>query len=309
MQKIKLGLLDFGLRDERMNSLGIVEDLVEYARHADRLGFSRFWIAEHHNPGRRMAWTNPQSLVPILAGMTDRIRVGVAGVLLGIHSAYHVATHFKMMANLFPGRIDLGLANGVVNEKVAQAAISRSNKESRALFEEKSRELVHLLRDEEALYEGGMGIVIPPYRGELPEIWSLGVSYGSLDRALDLQANFARSIFHNGSDSSYEKERLHQFKEAFYARHGRYPSITLAMAGCCHHSARRAKRILTSLNRKTTVGKGEVFGTPDKFYDEVMALTEKYGISEVIFMSAAMNSKDRQVGIELISEAFKLNQN
>lgn len=309
MEKIKLGLLDFGLRDDRMNSLSIVEDLVEYARHADQLGFSRFWIAEHHTPGRRMAWSNPQALVPILAGMTERIKVGVAGVLLGIHSAYHVATQFKLLANLFPKRIDLGLANGMVSEKIAQTAINRSNKESRSLFEEKSRELIHLLRDEEELYEGGKGIVIPPYKGEIPEIWSLGVSYGSLDRALELQANFARSIFHHGADSSYERERLQQFKEEFYARHRKYPRITLAMAGCCHHNSRKAKSILSSLNRKTKVGKGDIFGTPDKFYDEVMTLTEKYGIGEVIFMSAAMNAKDRLVGIELISEAFKLNQN
>ncbi|MDJ1485594.1 LLM class flavin-dependent oxidoreductase [Cytophagaceae bacterium YF14B1] len=309
MAKINLGLLDFGLRDERMNSMRIVEDLVEYARHADQLGFSRFWIAEHHSTGRRMAWSNPQPLVPILAGMTDRIRIGVAGVLLGIHNTYHVASHFKLLANLFPKRIDLGLANGVVSEKVAQMAVQRSNKESRALFEQNSRQLVHILRNEEELYENGKGIVIPPYKGEIPEIWSLGVSYDSLNRALELESNFARSIFHHGSDNSYEQERLARFKEEFYAIHKRKPRITLALAGCCHSSNLKAKRILMSLNQDTQVAKGEVFGTPDKFYDQIMEVTEKYGIDEVIFMSAALNVKDRMLGIELISDVFRLNSN
>lgn len=309
MKKIQLGLLDFGLRDKAMNSLHIVEDLIEYARHADALGYSRFWVAEHHTADTRLAWSNPQTLVPILAGMTERIKIGVAGILLGIHSSYHVASQFKLLANLFPKRIDLGLANGVVSEKVAQALTHKSNKESQALFEKNCTDLAHMLYDEDELYEDGEGIVIPPYKGEIPELWSLGVSYKSLERAMNLKANFARSIFHHGADSTHEQDRLQQFKVEFFQRHNRYPKITLALAGCCNKSSVKAAKIVEDLNRKTSVGKGEVFGSPEKFHDEIMILTEEYGIDEVIFMSAATNSKDRMEEIELISNAFNLSSN
>lgn len=309
MENIRVGLLDFGLRDNKMNSLRVVEDLIEYTNHADQLGFSRLWVAEHHVASTRAAWSNPESLLPILAGMTNRIKIGVAGILLSIHNPYHVALNFKLLANLFPGRIDLGLANGVVGEKVAQAAIKDTNQVLRGIFDEKLEELVHYLYDEDEVFNEGKGIVIPPYKGEVPEVWTLGVSYGSLDRALRLRTSFARSIFHSGSDVSYEKERLAQFREEYFLKHGKKPNLTLAFAGCCHKTSQKAKRILNLLNTKTAVGKGDIFGSPAKFYDQVMLLKEQYGIDEIIFMSAAMQSQDRMTGIELISDIFKLNQN
>ena len=115
MKPIRVGLLDFGLRHGKLNSLSVVEDLIDYAGRADQLGFSRFWIAEHHVPQTRAAWSNPQALVPLLAGMTQRIHVGVAGILLSLHTPYHVASSFKLLAHLFPGRNDLGVSNGVVS--------------------------------------------------------------------------------------------------------------------------------------------------------------------------------------------------
>ncbi|GAB4022761.1 LLM class flavin-dependent oxidoreductase [Spirosoma koreense] len=309
MKKLKIGLIDFGLRHGRLNSLRVIEDLIEYTQHADRLGFSRFWLAEHHVPRTRAPWSDPQPLVPILAGMTNRIKIGVAGVLISIHTPYHVATTFKLLANLFPGRIDLGLANGIVGETVAQYSIGQSNQVLRSLFETKMRELVHYLQHEDDLYQNGKGVVIPPFKGKIPDLWTLGVSYHTLDRALQLRTNFARSIFHQGSDSTYETEKLQAFREDYYQQHGKYPQITLAVAGCCHQTSQRAKRILTQLNDRKEVGKGDLFGSPAKFHDEVMALQERYQIDEVIFMSAAMQPKDRMVGIELISDVFNLSVN
>ena len=309
MKPIRVGLLDFGLRHGKLNSLSVVEDLIDYAGRADQLGFSRFWIAEHHVPQTRAAWSNPQALVPLLAGMTQRIHVGVAGILLSLHTPYHVASSFKLLANLFPGRIDLGVANGVVSETVAQYAIQQSNQALRGLFDDKLAELVHYLHDEDELYQNGKGVVIPPYKGEIPAVWTLGVSYGGLNRALTLRTNFARSIFHHGSDVSYEKEKLAAFREEYYQWHHVWPQITLAVAGCCHQTSQKAKRILNILNKETSVGRGDIFGSPNKFHDEVMLLRERYGIDEVIFMSAALQPKDRIVGLELISDIFKLNAN
>ncbi|AZQ63746.1 LLM class flavin-dependent oxidoreductase [Flammeovirga pectinis] len=87
-QKIKIGLLDFGIRKTDYSSMGKILDVMEYAEHADRLGFSRIWLTEHHNYSSSDAWSSPQMLLPLILNNTDQINVGVAGVLLNYYSSY-----------------------------------------------------------------------------------------------------------------------------------------------------------------------------------------------------------------------------
>ena len=76
MNNINFSILDFGLRDSTMGALRIQLDLFKYAQHADALGFKRFWLAEHYYTNRRLAWTNPEPLITLIAAHTDRIKVG-----------------------------------------------------------------------------------------------------------------------------------------------------------------------------------------------------------------------------------------
>src|SRR3974377_2236653 len=83
------------------NSIGL-------AKHADRLGYSRYWLAEHHNLSS-VASPSPDLMIGQIAAVTEDIRVGSGGVMLPNHAPLVVAERFKMLAALFPGRIDLGL--------------------------------------------------------------------------------------------------------------------------------------------------------------------------------------------------------
>jgi len=87
---------------------------VTAAEQAERLGYSRFWVAEHHGMGDHLAGTTPEVLLGRLAGATDSIRLGTGAVLLNHYSPYKVAEAFGTLDGLAPGRIDAGLgrANG-----------------------------------------------------------------------------------------------------------------------------------------------------------------------------------------------------
>ncbi|MDB2238034.1 alkane 1-monooxygenase [Halorubrum ezzemoulense] len=87
---------------------------VDAARHAERLGYERFWVAEHHGMGDRLAGTTPEVLLGRVAGATDSIRIGSGAVLLNHYSPFKVAESFGVLDGLAPGRVDLGMgrANG-----------------------------------------------------------------------------------------------------------------------------------------------------------------------------------------------------
>ncbi len=301
MKKIKIGLLDFGIRENKMNSLLRVQDLIEYAIHAEALDYSRIWLAEHHIGDPTLTWNCPDSLVPIVAGMTEKIRIGVAGILIGIHDPYHVACSFKLYNNLYGDRIDLGMANGGVSQAVANNTIKADKKEVHLSFERKYKEVVHLLQEEDTLFENDQ-IVIPPFKGVVPQIWSLGVGYGnSMTRAIETGSNLSRSIFHFGSDLNYQKEKLSEFKELFYQKHHRKPQVNMVFSGACHETTQKAKRVIKDLKLGYDIN---LVGCKNLFQETILSFQENYGIDEMIFMNVAMKPSDRLTSIELINKAL-----
>lgn len=95
---------------------------VELARTADRLGYRRFWVAEHHNMPA-VAATNPPVLIGLFAGATERIRVGSGGVMLPNHAPLVVAEQFALLEAAFPGRIDLGIGRAPGSDPVTSWAL------------------------------------------------------------------------------------------------------------------------------------------------------------------------------------------
>ena len=85
-----------------------LRNTIDLATHVERLGFTRYWLAEHHNAGS-LASSSPEILIGLVAQATREIRVGSGGIMLPNHSALKVAEWFRLLEALFPGRIDLGL--------------------------------------------------------------------------------------------------------------------------------------------------------------------------------------------------------
>src|ERR1700733_5256030 len=105
---IKLSVLDQSPVSEGFNSADALRNTVELARLADKLGYERYWIAEHHSIVT-LASPAPEVLIARIGAETARIRIGSGGILLPHYSPLKVAEVFRMLHAMYPGRIDLGI--------------------------------------------------------------------------------------------------------------------------------------------------------------------------------------------------------
>jgi luciferase family oxidoreductase group 1 len=141
----------------------------ELARLAERLGYRRLWVAEHHNmPG--IASSSPAVLIAHLAASTSTLRIGAGGVMLPNHASLVVAEQFGMLEALHPGRIDLGLGRAPGTDPVTAAALRRKPIAGADEFPEQLRDLL-------AFFDGTHPhITAVPGRGYRPAMWMLGSS-------------------------------------------------------------------------------------------------------------------------------------
>jgi len=180
---------------------GTVAEALEYslktAQHAETLGFKRYWLAEHHNM-RGIASSATAVLVGYIAGGTRRIRVGSGGIMLPNHAPLVVAEAFGTLAELYPGRIDLGLGRAPGTDRVTMRALRRDRVETEADFPREVADLQQLL----AAPHAGQAVVAMPGAGTNVPIWLLGSSLFSAQLAAErglpyaFAAHFAPRLLH-----------------------------------------------------------------------------------------------------------------
>ncbi|WP_300681385.1 LLM class flavin-dependent oxidoreductase [Nocardioides sp.] len=122
---MRLSVLDLVPVRSDQSSAQAVAASVSLARTADELGYHRYWVAEHHNMPA-VAATNPPVLIGILAGATQRIRVGSGGMMLPNHAPLVVAEQFALLEAAYPGRIDLGVGRAPGTDQVTAWALRHS---------------------------------------------------------------------------------------------------------------------------------------------------------------------------------------
>lgn len=165
------------------DALGIA---LRTARHAESLGFTRYWLAEHHNmPG--IASSATAVLVGHIAGGTSRIRVGSGGIMLPNHAPLVVAEAFGTLAELYPGRIDLGLGRAPGTDPMTMRALRRDRVETEADFPQAVAELQRLL----APVQPGQRLIAMPGAGTQVPIWLLGSSLFSAQLAAEMGLPYA----------------------------------------------------------------------------------------------------------------------
>jgi luciferase family oxidoreductase group 1 len=174
---------------------------LQTAQHAERLGFSRYWLAEHHNmPG--IASSATAVLVGHIAGGTERIRVGSGGIMLPNHAPLVVAEAFGTLAELYPGRIDLGLGRAPGTDQATMRALRRSRVENEDDFPRDVAELQTLLGP----IQPGQGIIAMPGANTNVPIWLLGSSLYSAQLAAHMglpyafASHFAPRFLHQAID-------------------------------------------------------------------------------------------------------------
>ena len=188
------------------------------ARHVESLGFTRYWLAEHHNmPG--IASSATAVLVGHIAAGTQHILVGSGGIMLPNHAPLVVAEAFGTLAELYPGRIDLGLGRAPGTDAVTMRALRRDRIETEADFPRDVLELQTLLGPPQP----GQRIVATPGANTRVPIWLLGSSLFSANLAAELglpyafASHFAPRLLHQALDLYRSRFRPSEALERPYA--------------------------------------------------------------------------------------------
>ncbi|MFM2410387.1 MAG: hypothetical protein RL481_1215 [Pseudomonadota bacterium] len=178
----------------------------DLARHAETLGFARYWVAEHHGM-RGIASAATSVVIGHIAAATNTIRVGAGGIMLPNHSPLVIAEQFGTLDALYPGRIDLGLGRAPGSDQRVAAAIRRTLDSDPNAFPRDVVELQSYFAD-----DGRTGIVATPGAGADVQLYILGSSlYGAQVAALlGLPFAFASHFAPSALD-----EALHVYRSGF----------------------------------------------------------------------------------------------
>ena len=201
LNNVNLSMLDLVAVREGGTVADALNIAVRTAQHAEKLGFTRYWLAEHHNmPG--IACSATAVLVGHIAGATQTIRVGSGGIMLPNHAPLVVAEAFGTLAELYPGRIDLGLGRAPGTDGPTMRALRRDRVESEEDFPRDVQELQHLLGEAQE----GQRLIAMPGAGTNVPIWLLGSSLFSAQLAAHMglpyafASHFAPRMLHQALD-------------------------------------------------------------------------------------------------------------
>src|SRR5258707_360972 len=126
-----LSVLDLSPITTGHSGAAALHNSLDLAKLADRLGYTRYWVAEHHNLPS-VASSAPDIMIGQIAALTQRMRVGSGGVMLPNHAPLMVAERFKVLEALFPGRIDLGIGRAPGTDPVTSIALRRRQDQNNA---------------------------------------------------------------------------------------------------------------------------------------------------------------------------------
>jgi hypothetical protein len=305
MQKLKLGLIEFGYYKKDLNSLSIIENVMEYLVKAEELGFSRFWITEHHNYIANSAWSSPEILLPIFLGITSKIKIGIAGVLINYHSPYRVALDYKLLSNLYSGRVDLGFANGTPPKNIGRL-LKQSNFRKPPNDYFKNIKIINNFFYKENKMALNENIIIPPLSGAVPDMFILSSFFSdfNIEKAVELRLNFSKSLFHDSKSLIFESDRISRYKELFFNSYGLLPKINIAVPFICASSKKKAIKI--ALENEAPLIVNTLLGSPNYILNTLLEYQDKFQVDEFILYDKCSDHRRKLNSLELLSEKFML---
>jgi luciferase family oxidoreductase group 1 len=266
---------------------------LDLARHAERWGFLRYWLAEHHNmPGIASAATSV--VIGHVAGGTSTIRVGSGGVMLPNHAPLVIAEQFGTLASLYPGRIDLGIGRAPGTDmRTAQAL--RRHLPGADTFPQDVLELQHYFKAPEP---GQMVRAVPGAGLNVP-IWLLGSSLFSAQLAAHLGLPFAFAS-HFAPDAMMAA--LHVYRTQFRpSEQLEKPYAMLGLTICAADSDEEAAQLFTSLQQQWTLlrrGSPAPLPPPVDSMDGRWSPAEKAGLEHALARAIVGSPETVRRGLE-----------
>jgi luciferase family oxidoreductase group 1 len=313
-----------------------VAETIKLAQEAERLGYHRYWLAEHHAL-EALADPCPEILVTRVAAATSKIRVGTGGILLPYYSPLKVAEQFRMLEALYPRRIDLGIGRAPGGDRTTALAMGGGSYSGAEDFPDQVQYLVAHLDDALPAGHPFAQVKAMPAGPTAPEVWLLGSSdySGALAAQLGLRFAFAHFISADGGD-----QVMRDYKRKFQPsqREARPQALLTVFAICAETDAeaeRRAASIdLRRLNtdyginasvpnqqeaesRAYTEGERAriayhrrrvVLGAPDTVKARLLALREQFEADELMVITITGDYRTRLESYRLLAQAFDLSQ-
>ena len=332
---LPLSVLDLSVVTTGTPPATALRNSIDLAKHVDRLGYVRYWLAEHHNLPS-VASPAPDLMIGQIAAATQRIRVGSGGVMLPNHAPLVIAERFKMLEALFPGRIDLGLGRAPGTDGATAHALRRrlDGREGDDFLERLHELTLWETRDFPPGHPYN-NVVAMPSDTPLPPIWLLGSSgysaelsaqvgmgfafahhfatHDAVDAMLSYRQHFQPSTWSSGpyailavaaivADTDTEAERLAastDFNRLLRERGQYAPLVSIEEALAYPYTD--GERAIIARNRQRLF-----VGAPATVLQQLQPLIAASQADEVMVITAVYDHAARKRSYDLLAEAFKL---
>ena len=332
---LKLSVLDQSPAAEGESAATALGHTIELAQRAEKWGYHRFWVTEHHGSSRVMG-SSPEVLISHLLARTGHIRVGSGGVMLQHYSPYKVAENFNVLAALAPGRVDLGIGRGPGGMPRSTLALRTNWSEPSTVtsLEEKLvelRQFLHNKLDDSSPHKGLTATPLPPKPADM---FLLGTTAASGEMAAKLKLPYVFAMFLNG-----DEEEMGRALDTYQARCAAHPgfraqamlALPVIVADTDAEAASHARnirvvRITLASGRTFTVfsedaarefgrqsGEGYTYdvqpanvisGSPTAVKWRLLAMQQKYGVDEVFIVTAIDNFPKRLRSYRLLARVM-----
>jgi luciferase family oxidoreductase group 1 len=331
---LSLSVLDQAPIAEGETGAEALQNSLDLARLCDRLGYGRYWVAEHHGTPM-LASASPEALIGPIAASTQRIRVGSGGVMLPHYSPLKVAETFSMFAGLFPGRIDLGLGRAPGSDPKTAFALQRDRRQAAPDdFPDQLVELLAYLEDRLPAGHPFRELAKLPGLPHAPEPYLLGSSLQSAIWAGQLGLPYVFADFINPGGAPI----VERYRQEFSASERLpAPRVAVALWALAADTEEEAKRLAASYRmamrlflrgvfievppvekalrflaedggHEPSLGRQRrrVVGVPEQVRAEIEAVAAAYGAEEAMIVTITHDHFARRRSYELIAEAFGL---
>lgn len=282
-EPIRLGILDMGWCSRGKTRKTVLKETILLAAQADRLGFSRYWLTEHRTPN--VAWVNPEPLIAAIAENTKKITIGPAGVLLGFRDPERVFHDYSLLNQLYPGRIELGLANAIYGGKAPKSKRARN-----AWFAKAVSNLMEQVRSDPKA---------------IPAIWLLGSNSFSLELAEKWGLPYSHSLIHGSYSAQHSKEAVSRKLIELFERKpwDKTPRLCITAGGLC--LGRRGKPPESTLELPMLM---TLAGSDKDWLALFQQFQIRYRCDDFMFYDSSTRLEDRLETMERLARVLKLRQ-
>ncbi|MCD1258984.1 LLM class flavin-dependent oxidoreductase [Paenibacillus athensensis] len=303
---LKLSVLDLVPVWESADDTAALARAVELAQAAERFGYSRYWIAEHHAmPG--LACPAPEVLLAHVGAHTRRIRIGSGAVLLPHYSPLKVAESFRLLAALYPGRIDLGLGRAPGGNAHASMALSGNFLAHVGQMPDKLQDIARLLQD--TYTYDNESVIARPQPAIQPDIWLLGTNKKSAEYAAAFGMGYVFGQFMSDTDPA---ETLRGYREAFVPSPlCPKPRTIVAIGAVCAETDEEARQLAQAggwpaanakSSEETMTGAPKLLvGTAESIQSRLQQMAIMYEVHEFLLVTMTADYNKRLRSYELLA--------